>query len=411
MTAEAGPDPPEADGARSPGEAAGVAEDRLRDACPACLRRGALLGRLGPRIADLLRKPYTRPVGLLELPDEDLITALAGENAGRVQRWIDRFDPDHARRAVDEAGLHCLCRHSDRYPAALLQLPDPPAALYLAGGRERLTALVREPAVTVVGGRRASPYALEVATALGRGLSAAGVTVVSGLALGVDGAAHRGAMRGGHGAIAVLASGADVPYPRSHRDLWERIRSRAAVVSELPPGTPPMRWSFPARNRIMAALGRITVVVEARERSGSLITAAFAEDLGRDVGVVPGRTTSEKAAGSNRLLRDGVSVIRGPEDVLDELFGVGSGAAGTIGDEAARRRALATGAARGQAVSALDPPLRRVLEAVESGHRLDAIGLEAGLGPGQVRAALGRLELLGLVSRDGLGLYERTAGP
>jgi DNA processing protein len=207
----------------------------------------------------------------------------------------------------------------------------------------------------------------------------------------------------------VLACGANVPYPRSHAGLYRRVRSRGAVVSELPPGVAPMRWSFPARNRIMAALGRATVVVEAGEPSGSLITASFAESLGRGVCAVPGRVTSPRAAGSNRLLRDGASVIRGAEDVLDELFGVGGGGASEqAAQEAARRQALAAGAAASPPTD-LAGPLRRVLDAVEAGHRLEAIGRQAGLPPGDVRAALGRLELLGLVTRDGLGLYERAA--
>jgi DNA processing protein len=378
-------------------------------ACFACLRRGELLARLGPRIADLFRTPSRRPQGVLALSDQDLIAALAGERAEAVQAWLDELDPTAVRGAVEKSGLECVCRHSDLYPPALLDLPDPPAALYVAGGVERLSRLALEPSATVVGGRSATPYGLEVAAVLGRGLGAAGITVVSGLALGVDGAVHRGAMRGGDGAVAVLACGADVPYPRAHRGLYDCIRSRGVVVSELPPGTPPMRWSFPARNRIMAALGQITVVVEARERSGSLITVGFAEALGRAVGGVPGRVTSERAAGSNRLLRDGACVIRGPEDLLDELFGVGGGSIDSSGVEAARTRALAEMARPGVTPSDLEPTLRSVLGAVEAGHRLDAIGNEAGLGPGQVRAALGRLELMGLVSRDGLGLYERTA--
>jgi DNA protecting protein DprA len=272
---------------------------------------------------------------------------------------------------------------------------------------------------------------------LGRGLCAAGVTVVSGLALGVDAAAHRGALAAGDAAIAVLACGADVAYPPSHRGLYERIRSRGVVVSELPPGTPPMRWSFPARNRLMAALGELTVVVEAKERSGSLITATFAEQLGRDVGAVPGQVTGKRAAGSNRLLRDGARVIRGPEDVLDELFGIGEGAAvGPSGDD--RRPVDATEAAQDGAKRAgvngdgeagelrrrrehlaaaleapsgardLEPRARRVLEAVEAGHGVEAIGAAARLSAAEVRAALGRLELVGLVARDGLGTYQRT---
>ena len=375
-----------------------------RRACRPCLRRAALVGRLAPRIAGLLGGRARRPPRLLELGDEALVEALASDRADELRRWLERFDVERARRALGRTGLDCVCRHSPSYPRALLDLPDPPAALYVAGSVERLTALTSGPAVTVVGARRATPYALQVGSSLGRGLAAAGVTVVSGLALGVDAAAHRGALGSGDRAIAVLASGADVPYPRSHLGLYREIRGRAAVVAELPPGTRPLRWSFPARNRIMAALGQVVVVVEAEEGSGSLITATFAGDLGRDVGAVPGKVTTGKAAGSNRLLRDGARLIRGPEDVLDELFGVGAGGELEAGSGAGPPRR------RGHAPAPdLDPETRRVLEAVEAGHRVDAIGREAGLAPGDVRAALGRLELLGLVARDGLGLYERAA--
>lgn len=385
-------------------------------ACDACLRRGELVGRVAPRIADLLRRPGARPAGLLELSDENLIAATGGERADDLRRWLAGFSAGRAWERVHAAGLDCVCRHSPVYPRALDALNDPPAVLYLAGGRARFEALVREPVVTIVGSREATPYALEVARSLGRALAAARVTVVSGLALGVDGAAHRGTLAAGDAAVAVLASGADVPSPASHRHLYGRVREQGVVVSEVPPGTPPMRWSFPARNRIMAALGRMTVVVEAKERSGSLITAAFAEEMGRDVGAVPGRVTSSRAAGSNRLLRDGARLVRGAEDVLDEIFGVGGGrdragraSGGAGGGQPARYGSEADetgfGAAR---LMELEPPVRRVLEAVEAGHPADAIGREAALSPGEVRAALGRLELLGLVTRDGLGLYERA---
>jgi len=400
-------------------------------ACAECLRRGALLGRLSQRIAGLLDGGDRRPAGLLELSDDDLVKAVGGQGASRqLDRFRREFDVDRARRELGRAGLDCLCRHSPCYPGGLLRLSDAPAALYVAGGRSRLSALLAEPVVTIVGGRSATPHALEVAATLGRGLSAAGVTVVSGLALGVDAAAHRGAMKGGRGAIAVLASGADVPYPSSHRTLYEAIRARAAIVSELPPGTAPMRWSFPARNRIMAALGQLTVVVEAQQASGSLITADFATQLGRDVGAVPGRVTGGRAAGSNELLRDGARVIRGPEDVLDDLLGVGElrargrgrSSAGSRArrDEAGdrsddlspdlrrRREALAAAVREVSGVVELEPSVRLVLDAVEAGEGVEAIGRSARLSAGEVRAALGRLELMGLVTRDGLGAYERT---
>ena len=198
----------------------------------------------------------------------------------------------------------------------------------------------------MIGSRRPSEYGRTVAYALGRGLGAAGVPVVSGLALGIDAVAHRGCLDGGGRTVAVLACGVDVPYPRTNRALYERIRERGAVVSEMPPGTRPRRWLFPARNRIMAALGRLTVVVEAAERSGTLITADCAAEIGRDVAAVPGRVTSDAAAGTNGLLRNGAALVTGAQDVLDLLYGVGArsvpsdpdAAAGSAGRPCSRSR-------------------------------------------------------------------------
>lgn len=360
-------------------------------ACDGCLRRSHLIGHLSPRIAGLLDRRTLRPPGLLELDEKALIAAVARPREAEAWRFLEGFDAPRSRAALAGAGLEVVCRHHDAYPGGLLDLDDPPAALYASGGIARLGALVDPPVATLVGARRASGYGLEVARVLGHRLAAAGVTVVSGLALGVDAAAHRGALEVGDQLIAVLAGGVDVPYPRSNRPLYRRIREGAVIVSELPPGSRPLRWSFPARNRIMAALARITVIVEAADPSGSLITAAYASDLGRLVGAVPGRVTARAAAGSNRLLRDGARVILSAEDVLDELYGVGR----------------APSPSRGPV--ALDPPLRRVLDGVEAGNAVEVICQEAGIGSGEVRAALGRLELMGLIARDGLGSYSRRA--
>lgn len=359
-------------------------------ACDRCLRRAELIGRLGPALA---RVRPGRSSGdtrlLLALPERDLARAALGPAAAdAVERASERFEPDAMRERVAAAGLISICRHGDGYPAALSPLEDAPHALFVRGALEALAEVDRTPAVALVGGRRASTYALETASELGRSLAVAGVPVVSGLALGVDAAAHRGALAGAGRAIAVLGSGADVPYPRRHRDLYARIAtSGGAVVSELPPGTPAAAWAFPARNRVMAGLAAMTVVVEARERSGSLITSDFAEQIGRDVGAVPGRVNAHQAAGSNRLLAEGAAVILGAGDILDRIFHAGA--------------------------RPLPPPARFELDG--AGHAvLDAI--EAGesplerheLGVKEVRAALGRLEALGLVRRDGLGGYERT---
>jgi DNA processing protein len=220
------------------------------------------------------------------------------------------------------------------------------------------------------------------------------VPVISGLALGIDGTAHRGCLDGGGVPVAVVASGPDVVYPRRHRSLHQRVREAGIVLSELPPGTDPYRWSFPARNRIMAALARMTLVVEAADPSGSLITAEFAKDLGRCVGAVPGRITSSVARGTNNLLKDGATPISGTEDVLDELFGVG-----------VRRLPQAPVADTGPD----DPDLQAVLEATERCDSVEAIARATGRSVGEVRAALGRLEADGHLVRRDLGGWERTA--
>ena len=257
----------------------------------------------------------------------------------------------------------------------------------------RLSRRLRaEPAVAVVGTRRPSPYGTEVAYALGRGLGASGVPVVSGLALGIDGTAHRGCLDGGGVPVAVLACGPDVVYPRRHHSLHRRVRDAGIVLSELPPGTEPFLWSFPARNRIMAGLARMTVVVEAAQPSGSLITSDFARDLGRSVAAVPGRVTSSIARGTNALLRDGAVPITGTVDVLDELFGVG----------VRRPPSMAVPLPD-------DPLLRAVLAAAEKTSSVEAIAAATGAGASEVRAALGRLEIEGHLVRRDLGGWERRA--
>jgi DNA processing protein len=355
-------------------------------ACDSCMRRAHLVGLLAPRIAGLLDRPGSRAAGILALTNAQLIEAVAGEAGTEVERELAGFDPDRARACLWQGELAALCRHEEGFPAQLADLHDPPTVLFARGALPEL-----EPAVAIVGTRSASPYGLEVAYELGRGLGAAGVTVVSGLALGIDAAAHRGCLDGGGRAVAVLAGGVDVPYPRQHLRLYERIAQEGAVISELPPGVRPYRWSFPARNRIMAGLAQLTVLVEAADPSGSLITAEFARDLGRAVGAVPGRVTSRFAAGTNGLLRDGAIPITGAQDVLDELFGVGM-------------RELAAGEEPD------DPTLRRILEGVEAGRNLGELAARAGLSIREARAGLARLEGEGLVKRSGLGWYERAAG-
>lgn len=362
-------------------------------ACGPCLRRAVLIGRLAPRIAGLLDRPRPRLHGLLCLEEGALLAAVAGEQAGQLASELDGFDADAERERLASARVEAVCRHSRRYPPLLLELDDPPAVLFACGRVEVLERLSEEPAVAIVGTRNPSPYGTEVAYSLGRGLGAAQVPVVSGLALGIDGTAHRGCLDGRGLAVAVLAGGPDVVYPRRHRRLHERVRETGVILSELPPGTQPFRWGFPARNRIMAGLARMTVVVEAADPSGSLITTDFARDLGRSVAAVPGRVTSRFARGTNGLLKDGAVPITATEDVLDELFGAGMR---TVALEMPEMR------------RPLDPLLVRVLEASEGLGSVTAIAQATKLSTGEARAAIARLEAEGYLVRRSLEGWERT---
>lgn len=365
------------------------------DSCDSCLRRAFLIARLAPRIAGLLDRPRARVAGLLALSEANLLEAVAGPHSDRLLEELDGLDLGEQRERLADRGVAALCCHSQAYPPLLLELGDPPAVLFAVGRLETLEALRHEPEVAIVGTRNPSPYGREVAYSLGRGLGAAGVPVVSGLALGIDATAHRGCLTGGGVPVAVLACGPDVVYPRRHRRLHERVQESGVVLSELPPGTQPFRWSFPARNRIMAGLARMTVVVEAADPSGSLITTDFARDLGRSVAAVPGRVTSRVSRGTNGLLRDGAVPITGAEDVLDELFGAGMR---PLPPQETARRDLD------------DPRLARVLEAAERMGSVGAIAAATNLDSGETRAALGRLEAEGWLVRRDLGGWERTLG-
>jgi DNA processing protein len=292
----------------------------------------------------------------------------------------------------DERGQTWTIRRGEPgYPVPLLDLgAAAPDRLFGCGSRRAIGDLQLGHTVTIVGSRRASSCGLRVAEDLGRLLAAAGLVVVSGMARGIDAAAHRGALAGGGITLAVLGSGADVVYPASERRLYRNILRSGAVISEAPPGQRPEAGAFPKRNRIMAALGAITVVVEAAQPSGSLITARLALKLEREVGAVPGSVTSRVSEGTNDLIVDGAAPIRGAQDVLDRLLGVGI--------ERVRRCG-----------PPLEPELARVAEAVELGSSTcDAVAAACGMVANDVGVALARLELLGYVQSDPAGRYSRS---
>jgi DNA processing protein len=350
-------------------------------ACGPCLARAWLLARLAGHL-DRVRSQIDQ---LLLLGDRELVAATGGREAGAIERELASFDPTLARARAADADVELLCRCDRGYPRQLRSAPSAPAVLHVTGGLARFQALAAADPVAIVGARNASPYGLDVARALGRGLSFAGVTVISGMAFGIDSAAHAGALSVDGRTIAVLPGPADRPYPASKRRLHSRMLRSGAVLSELPSDTAIRRWMFPARNRIIAGIAAMTVVVEAGERSGALLTAAFARELARPVGAVPGRITSPGAFGPHELLASGARIVRGPEDVL-EVLGVAPGA--TIDSR-----------------PPLLPELRRLLSAIASGRDTTGALVHAGLAPEHGLAALASLELAGYVRREPGGRF------
>jgi DNA processing protein len=262
------------------------------------------------------------------------------------------------------------------FPALLRAIHDPPWQLHLRGAGE--ASVLAGPSVAIVGARACSPYGAQVARILGRELAGAGVVVVSGLARGVDAEAHRGALEADGYTVAVRGCGIDRDYPAAHASLAARIAERSLLVSEYESGVEPAPWRFPARNRIVAGLCAATIVVEARERSGALITADFALEEGREVFAVPGEITSALSAGTNALLRLGATPLTCAGDVFEAL-----------GIEVASQPAEAH-------------PLLDLLPAT-----VDELVRRSGVSPGEVAAALTELEVLGLAA-EGDGVFRRA---
>jgi DNA processing protein len=278
-----------------------------------------------------------------------------------------------------------------RFPASLLAINDCPSELYYCGSLDAFDA----PAVAIIGSRAASAVALEMASRLAADLSRLGVVIVSGLARGVDSAAHRGALEDGR-TIAVLGSACDVIYPAEHASLAARIVEGGLLVSEYPPGTPPHRGRFPMRNRIISGLSRAVVVIEAHEKSGSLITARYALQQGREVMAVPGNPLTGRNRGGHALIRDGAKIVEDADDILDELALAAPASDG-------RPQLISSSAARSSA--------DRLLAAMAAGEAYDLDGLSgrSGLDGARLLNRLLDLELRGLVRRVGAGRFMRVA--
>jgi DNA processing protein len=298
----------------------------------------------------------------------------------RGERWRSferRFDERAYLERLAEGGHRFLPQSSPEFPPLLRAIHDPPAGLFLRGEGE--PELLARPAVAIVGARASSGYGASVARSLGRELAAAGLVVVSGLARGIDAEGHRGALEAGGATVAVLGCGIDRDYPAAHAELARRVADAGLIVSEYAPGVEPAPWRFPARNRIVAGLCVATVVVEARERSGALITADLAVEEGREVFAVPGEITSALSAGTNALLKLGAAPLTSAADVLAS-FGI-----------------------EPEPAQGEPSPLLQLLPATA-----DELVRRTGLGAGEVARALVELELAGrAVVHD--GVYRRAS--
>ncbi len=331
------------------------------------------------KVLDFLR---SQP-GPVPLPAVIDAVAMAAPPPGFADVLRDRGR--HMLLAAAGAGIDAIAWGDPAYPPLLGAISDAPFVLWLKGR----FACFAKPAVAIVGSRAATPYGLEAASRLGGDLAAAGVLVVSGLARGIDSAAHRAALAAGGETVAVLGSGVDVIYPPEHLRLAGEIARQGAVISEFPPGTLPISFHFPARNRIISGLSQAVVVVEAAERSGSLITASLALEQGREVMAVPGSVLSGRHRGCHALIRDGAAVVETAEDVLGEL----------------RTSFLAC------AVPPADPssadPILAMMAPGES-YDIDGLGAETGLSPAQLLPRLLDLELRGAVRRLDGGRFVRA---
>jgi DNA processing protein len=277
----------------------------------------SLVSGVGSRTAAALIDRFGSPTACFEAGPAAL--AEAGLKREQVEAISSSETREEAARQIDETerrGGQILTLHDARYPALLKEIYDPPIVIYAKGDLGRA---LEQPPIAVVGSRHCSTYGRNVAEMLSRDLGERGVTIVSGLARGIDSAAHQGALDGGGITVAVMATGLDAVYPKENRKLAEQIAERGALITEFCEQTPPLSQNFPFRNRIISGISRGVLVVEAAERSGSLITARMAYEQGRDVFAVPGNITSSKSFGPNFLIKDGAKLVHTWRDVVEEF--------------------------------------------------------------------------------------------
>lgn len=358
--------------------------------------RVALVPGVGPgRLGTLLRR-FGSAERVLGASAEEVaaLPGFGGELAGRVAAASGREGGERTERAIAalrKADAVAITPDDLAYPDAFRTLPDPPYLLFAAGRLE----LLGEPGVGVVGTREPTPYGRRAAADLAGALAAAGYVVVSGMARGIDAAAHAAALSAGGTTVGVLGAGIEVVYPRENARLFREVRERGVLITEFPPGEEPRSGNFPRRNRLIAALSEGVLVVEMALKSGAQHTVSYALEQGKEVFAVPGPIGAPMSAGTNQLLKEGARLVTSPEDVLEELRGVGRtarparAAAGAVPEEEA--------SAEPRPPAELSPEEARVLSALDGGeHHVDEIAAATGYAPSTVLAALLGLELQGL---------------
>jgi DNA processing protein len=327
-----------------------------------------------------------------ELPKVALTARLVSGDPELLELAALRLgEAQEACRRAEEAGIHAIAWNDPKFPSLLAAIPDCPPVLWYRGNLAALDA----PTIAIVGSRAATPVAVDTAARLAADLAGRGFTVVSGLARGVDSAAHRGAVSCGR-TIGVLGSGVDYIYPPEHKPLAAAIAGSGLVLSEHPPGAPPLPHHFPLRNRLISGLSLAVVVIEASEKSGSLITAGCALEQGREVMAVPGNVLSGRNRGGHALLKDGAKIVENADDIVEGL-----------GWDPAAGRHVESGRSSQAAAGSADPVLNAM--ALDHPYDLDALAAASGLDVRRLLPRLIELELAGLVRRQGGGRFVRPA--
>ena len=358
-------------------------------ACQECLRHSWLLTRLTGYL-DSRRHDLRRLTRLLRMSDAELLGAVGATPGSAIIAEYERF---HEGEVHLESCTTALCRHDPHFPYPLNQAQaiGTPSVLYLLGNVEAFKGMFGEPAVAIVGVRKATDYGIEIARSLARDLTAVGVPVIGGLAEGIAAAAHLGALDAGGPTLTVMPGGVDICYPVTKRALYGALQASGCAVSELPCNFRMRRWCYAARNRVLTGLARLVVVVEAERSPGDLMVANFARTLGKTVAAVPGRVTSSTSRGTHSLLSSGAQLIEGAQDVLDLLYGYGVKRVPPPGPK-------------------LDTRLQEIVEKVGAGHDTVAKLALTGVESQDALMALTELELMGMVTRGDGGRYVPSSG-